>query len=183
VDGASTDAPTYRKFGLRIINSISNGGNNYDIKDTQNGFRAFSREALEAMLECKSEGFGIETEELSIAAQHGLRIKEVPVNVRYQNLENTSTTNPVSHGISLVETALKLVVEKRPLMLLGVPGFALLGVGLVAGIMLLLEFNASRVFSMPYAIIALGGIVTGTFMVMTAIILYGIRSMYNNSKK
>jgi glycosyltransferase involved in cell wall biosynthesis len=183
VDGGSTDAPLYRKFGLKIINSISKGGNKYNVKDTQNGFRAYSREALGAMLECKSDGFGIETEELSIAAKHGLRIKEVPVNVRYQNLAKPSSRNPFRQGINLVEKALQLVVEKRPLLLLGLPGAALLCIGLVAGVMLLWEFNLSRSFSMPYAIIALGGLITGIFLIMTTLILYGIRSMYNDSKK
>jgi len=179
VDGASTDAPIYRRFGLRFVNSISKGGNKSGVKDTQNGFRAYSREALGVMLECKSDGFGIETEQLSIAVQHGFRIKEVPVNVRYQNLPNPSNMHPVRHGISLIETAIKLVVEKRPVLLLGLPGVVLLCIGLIAGVMLLWEFNLSRSFSMPYAIIALGGLITGIFLIMTTLILYGIKSMHD----
>jgi glycosyltransferase involved in cell wall biosynthesis len=181
-EGGSMDAPLYRRFGLKVINSISNGGSKYNIHDTQNGFRAYSRKALEAMLACRSDGYGIETEELSIATQYGLRINEVPVAVRYKDLENTSKKNPLGHGVEIIEMALKLVVEKRPLLLLGLPGTVLLFSGLMAGIALLFEFNSSRYFSIPFALVALGGLVTGVFLIMTALILYGIRSIYNNKK-
>jgi glycosyltransferase involved in cell wall biosynthesis len=175
VEGGSMDAPLYRRFGLRVINSISNGGSKYNIHDTQNGFRAYSRKALEAMLACRSDGYGIETEELSIATQYGLRIKEVPVAVRYHNIANTSRKNPLAHGVELIEIAVKLVVEKRPLLLLGLPGTILLLVGLSASMLLLYYFNASRYFSIPLALISAGGIISGLFVIMTALILYSIK--------
>jgi len=117
--GGTMDAPLYQRIGLWIIYSVCKGGSRYKIRDTQNGFRAFSRKALEAMVACQSDDYGIETEQLSIATHFGLMIKEVSVSVKYCDLANISSENPVSHGTELIETAVKLVVKRRPLPITG----------------------------------------------------------------
>ncbi len=172
--GSKADTPLYRRIGLRIINSVSKGGGKYNIKDTQNGFRAYSRKALEAMMSCQSDGYGVETEQLSIAARCGLRIKEVSVSVRYNHLVNTSKKHPIRHGMELIETSIQLVVEKRPLLFLGVPGVILLLAGLFAGLFLLWEFNVTRYFSVPVALVAASLGFAGLFLGVAALMLYGI---------
>ena len=42
VEGASTDAPTYRKMGLRVIEGLGRSAIKVPIRDTQSGFRAYS---------------------------------------------------------------------------------------------------------------------------------------------
>lgn len=135
--GGTMDAPLYQRIGLWIIYSVCKGGSRYKIRDTQNGFRAFSRKALEAMVACQSDDYGIETEQLSIATHFGLMIKEVSVSVKYCDLANISSENPVSHGTELIETAVKLVVKRRLLLMLGLPGAAFFCIGLVGGTLLL----------------------------------------------
>jgi glycosyltransferase involved in cell wall biosynthesis len=183
IDGAWTDAPLYRRMGLTIVNLISNGSGNIRIRDTQNGYRAYSRRALEAMLQCEAKGYGIETEQLEVAKQHNLRIKEVPVKVRYEGLAKTSKKHPLAHGIELINALLTLLVQKRPLWLLGLPGSLLLLIGLFLGGYVLWGFNETRYFSIPFALAAFGTFIIGTFLAMTSLILYGLSTMSNHHQK
>lgn len=173
--GAWTDAPRYRRFGLSIINALTrpdteSGG----VNDTQSGFRAYSSRALGVVQWCESTGFGIDEEQLAKAAQHKMRIVEVPISVRYNGIANPSTKTPVRHGMELVKDALRIVVEERPLLTLGVPGAALLVAGVVVGVELLLTFNATRYFSVPIALVAVFFAFTGMMLDVAALMLYGI---------
>jgi len=174
VKGSWTDAPRYRRLGLKIVNSLFSFDNEFGIKDTQSGFRAFSARALRAISWCEMKGFGIEAEQLRKASQHGMRIVEVPISVRYNGVHKPSKKNPIRHGLGLVGTALKLVVEEYPLLILGAPGFLLFFVGVGLGVSLLWTFNETRYFSIPIAIMSLGALVGGIFFLFSALILYAI---------
>ena len=90
LEKSKTDFPFYRQLGLRIINSLSRKSCNGVVKDTQCGFRAYSMKALDVIQQCESNGFGVETEQLSLVSKCGLRIQEVPVTVSYKGLYQTS---------------------------------------------------------------------------------------------
>ncbi len=56
VEGGNTeDMPAYRRLGIKVITAASNLSSDLDISDTQSGFRAFSRKAIER-LRFDSEG-------------------------------------------------------------------------------------------------------------------------------
>jgi len=175
VEGAQTDAPRYRRLGLGIINAMTRpetgpGG----VKDTQSGFRAYSSRALGVVSWCESVGFGIDAEQLAKAAQHKLRIVEVPISVRYNGVAKPSTKGPMGHGMELVGAAIKLVAEDRPLVMLGIPGILLFLVAIGLGVDLLTTFNETRYFSIPKALF-MGFSVTGGFTLMiSGMLLYAI---------
>ena len=81
IEGSSTDAPLYRRVGLSIVNAFNQTAND-GVKDTQSGFRAFNKEALRLFTDMSEDGFGVETEQLSIARKFDLRIMEVPTTIR-----------------------------------------------------------------------------------------------------
>jgi len=174
VKGSWTDAPRYRRFGLKIINSLFSFNNEFGIKDTQSGFRAFSARALRGISWCESNGFGIEAEQLRKLVRNKMRVVEVPVSIRYKGIDKPSKRNPIKHGLGLVGTALKLVVEEYPLLILGAPGFLLFFVGVGLGVSLLWTFNETRYFSIPIAIMSVGALVGGIFFLFSALILYAI---------
>jgi len=174
VEGSRVDAPLYRKLGLRLINALSGRSGDSGVGDTQSGFRAFSARALDVVLEGEVDGYGVETEQLALAQRNGLKVVEVPVAIRYSGLDNTSKKHPVSHGAELVGTVLRLVVEERPLLILGLPGiFFTLG-GVFTGIYFLWFFNTTRYFSLPLALITLGAVVIGTLLIITSLLLHAI---------
>jgi glycosyltransferase involved in cell wall biosynthesis len=86
VDGAKTDAPFYRRLGLKVFSGNSKLG----VHDTQSGLRAFSDKALTAISNFSTDGFGVESEELALAERNGLKVKEVPVDIRYEDVGKTS---------------------------------------------------------------------------------------------
>lgn len=174
MDGSIMDAPLYRRFGLKLINMLSSKNNENSVEDTQSGFRAFSLKAVNVMLEAEAVGYGVESEQLNLAEKNGLIMKEVPVSVRYRGLENTSKSHPLSHGAELLGIILRLIVEERPLLLLGLPGFLFILVGMFAGVYFLWFFNRTRYFSLPMALITLGAIVMGALLIITSLLLYAI---------
>ena len=174
VKGAKIDAPLYRRFGLKIINFLSRNATRSCVKDTQSGFRALTIKALDELQEIESEGYGVESEQITLAVKKGLRIKEVPVTVRYKGLPRTSKKQPLSHGAEIIATILKMIVEERPLLYLGLPGTIFIIIAMVLGTYLLLLFNATRYFSLPIAILALGAGLMGTILIITALMLYGL---------
>ena len=172
--GSWTDAPFYRKIGLKLVNFTCNGGGKNRVEDTQSGFRAFSRQALDVLQECEADGYGIETEQISLLKKKGLKIVEVPITIRYKNLASTSKKDPLMHGIELIGIALRLIVEEKPLILLGIPAILLILLGISTGVDLLLVFNSTRYFSMPLALITLGAFFLGAMFFITSLILYAI---------
>jgi len=173
------DPPFYRRLGLWLINKLSRKSCNEIVRDTQCGFRAFSAKALKIVQQCESEGYGIEMEQLSLAVKNGLRVVEVPVTVRYKGLGKTSKRNPLKHGSELIGAALRLIMEERPLLFLGVPGTLLIILGMLTGIYLLWNFNVTRYFSIPIALITLGTLFMGTILFIASIILHAVTRIKN----
>ncbi len=171
VKGAKTDAPLYRRFGLEIINFFSR---KRGVRDTQSGFRALTIKALEEVWDAESEGFGVESEQITLAVKRGLRVKELPIVVSYKGLPKTSKKAPILHGGEIIATMLKMIVEERPLLYLGLPGITLIMIAITLGTYLLLLFNATRYFSLPIAILALGAGLTGITLMNAALTLYAL---------
>jgi len=102
LNGSETDISFLRNIGLRIINSLQKCFFPSQIYDAQSGFRAFSKIAFSVVLESYENNYGIESEQLIIALKNGIRVSEVPVNIKYCGLQNTSKKNFILHGIELV---------------------------------------------------------------------------------
>ena len=107
-----------------------------------------------------------------LAHSNGLTMFEVPVHISYTGLDKTSKKNPVSHGSNIIGTVLSLIIEERPLLLLGVPGFLSLLLGVGTGMYFLWFFNNTREFSLSLALIAMGGVLFGTLLLLSSLILF-----------
>jgi glycosyltransferase involved in cell wall biosynthesis len=176
VGGIKPSAPLYRRLGLRFINFLYKRAGVHT-KDTQSGFRAYSQKAFQYLIRCDANGYGIEGEQLFLATRNGLRVMEVPVNIRYAGLGQTSKKAPILQGVDTILTLLRLVVEDRPLKYLGLPGVILALAGTISGLYLLGIFNASQHFSLPVAILTVGMLTTGLLSMVTGIILQGFKKL------
>ena len=182
VKGASMDAPLYRRIGLRIVNLLNKKIANLKVKDTQSGYRAYTLNAVKIISQYESSGYGVETEQLILAQKHKLRIIEIPIKVTYRGLEKTSKKHPVKHGGELISTIIKLIVEERPLLTLGLPGGILTAIGIILATYLILIFNTTRYFSIPIALITLGTIFIGLILVIASLILYALNRIFKRLK-
>lgn len=175
------EVPLYRKIGIKTISGLAKRVSKLNVRDTQSGFRAYSRRALE-VIQVTRDDFGWSLETLDQAASHGLKVVEVPVPIRYKGVEETSTKNPLSHGLELIRTLLDLVTWKRPLAFLGIPGVALLGVAAFFMVNMLSLFNRTRYFSLPMTLLATAFGLAGMTMLSTAVMLYAIQKALLSKK-
>ena len=152
--GQDTEMPKWRKVGKRVLDYATSFGSGGFVTDSQCGFRAFNRKAIEDLTpRLKGNAFSVESEQLIKAHDLGLGLVNTNVTCKYNDLENTSTKNPTSHGLSVLNYVIWLVAEKRPLLFIGVPGFVSAILGLFLGILTLQYYNQTHVFLISYAIL------------------------------
>ena len=146
--------PTYRKMGNKVLDKVTNLASDLPFRDSQGGFRAYSRKAFET-IKSSTSGFGIDAEILVNAANSGLKIVEEKITVIYDTGGKTSTKNPISHTSEVIFSLIDLIAQRHPLRFLGIPGilFIITGIGLT--IHVLDVFNEIRYFSIA-AIIGSG---------------------------
>jgi len=118
LNGAHKNIPLYRRFGLWVLNTTTTLASGAKITDSQSGFRALNRKALKS-LNLNSSGYNVESEMINQLSEKGLRITEVPINVRY-DVPKKHKKNPFSHGVGVFAKIVGLIGYKRPLLLFGV---------------------------------------------------------------
>ena len=118
--GSKSEIPRYRRFGLGVINTLTNVGLRLgysypSVSDTQCGFRAYDRDAIESMATAPDigNGMGASLDIIFQAARDGHEIVEVPTRIDY-DVEDASTQNPVVHGLSLLGSLIVAVAQDRP---------------------------------------------------------------------
>ncbi len=172
VEGGGADMPGWRKTGIDVINMVSSNGSG--VKDTQSGFRAYNGDIL-SKLRLSEEGMGVSTEILIKATELGAKIVEVPITVNYY--EDSSTHNPVFHGLSVVLTSVKHLSIKNPLLFYGLPGGLSLLVSAFFWFLTIQMYTSTRTFSTNVALTAVATTLIGTILMTTAILLWVLISV------
>ena len=171
---SSVEMPRYRRWGAKLITKLVNGSSKNGIKDAQSGFRAYNRKAL-GVLDLAESGMGASVEILLKGSKNGLRICEVPGSCKYNNGEvDNSTVHPFRHGVGVMTSIIRLVVEERPLVFLGIPGILSLAAGIFFGIWMLQIYAVEHRIVTNIALASLSFVVIGFFLLSTAITLYAI---------
>lgn len=104
------DVPFYRRIGGTILSVATWTLSGVWVKDSQCGFRAYSRGAVEAIIP-RENGMAVSSEIVALASWARLKIKEVPIRVRY--LEDSSTHNPWKQGVYTLWRILVMIVRRR----------------------------------------------------------------------
>jgi len=170
------EMPRYRKVGNKVLDKMVQSASDLPFRDTQSGFRAYSKKAILA-ISFHSNGFGADSEILISASKQNLKFCEKKVSAGF----DTSSKHPVTHTASVVTTILEIIVIKRPLTILGIPGLCFLAIGLGFGINAITIFNVSRTIPVPSTLIATGAFLTGLILLMMALVLFSIATHKNNS--
>ena len=179
LDEHNQQIPKYRKLGVKTITSLTNINSKQKITDSQSGFRAYNKKAIQS-INPTEKGMGISTEILIKADKLGLKIKEVPITILYNG--KTSTHHPASHGVSVIMSTLKFISLEHPLKFYGIPGLICLIVGLFFISWTITEYLSLERFPISLALIGVGGIVIGTILLVTAILLFSIVNLLSNRK-
>jgi len=164
--------PAYRRAGQEVLNYLTNSVAHSHVTDSQSGFRAFSKKAIQS-LSLEEGGIGIESYLQRAAHDHHLRVTEVPITCRY-DVKHASKMGSVRHGFSVVNTLLKIVEERRPLMVFGVPGVTLIILGMALGFWVVEVFAATKQLAIGSALIAVLTVTVGVFSMFVGVMLHAI---------
>jgi glycosyltransferase involved in cell wall biosynthesis len=169
--GNTTEMPKWRRVGKRVLDYTTSMGTGGFVTDSQCGFRAFNRKALEAITpKLRGDAFSVESEQLIKAHEAGLKFVNTNVSCKYTDLK-TSTKNPASHGLSVLGYVIWVVAERRPLLFIGIPGLIAVIVGLLLGTYALQYYNQTHIFLIPNAIIASILVIVGALAVLIGLTL------------
>lgn len=169
LDAAEREVPAYRSLGIKAITKLTNASYLSQITDSQSGFRAYSRRAVETMFPTEM-GMGASTELIGKATEAGLKIAEVPIEVSYG--EDTSTHNPVYHGLDVVLSTVKHLSIRHPLLFYGVPGTISLAVSLAFWWLTLSVYVAQHKVITNIALAGMASTVVGLILLAVGVILW-----------
>jgi glycosyltransferase involved in cell wall biosynthesis len=171
--GEASSAPLYRRLGQRMLNTATSMGSGRKVSDSQSGFRAYSRKALD-VLNLTEDGMSVTSEMQFAIASKGLKVTEVAVQVSYAD---KSKRNPLGHGINVLSRVLVLVSLRQPMVLFGVPGVLLLGGGLLLGIRVLDIYGKSQVLAIGNFLGAILLCLTGVLALFAALMLQSMKEL------
>ncbi len=181
---SETDFPLYRLFGLNIINVLTNLSfglvrRKSWISDTQCGFRAYGPRAIESIARDGTIGdnMGASTDILYHAVERGFEIREVGTDVEY-DVEDASSLHPVRHGLTIINNLLKTVERKRPVTVIGIPGFAVVLAGFGFGYLTLSNFTATDELSTGLVVLTVLLVLVGSGACLTAVILHSLATHF-----
>lgn len=97
--------PGINFVGNRIFTWLFNFLYRQRVSDTQTGFRAIRKNALESF-RLKNDGMGISTAMLTEAAKKGLKIAEIPTTYRPRTNHSKSKLNPLTAGYDVLRILL-----------------------------------------------------------------------------
>ncbi len=171
--GDHTSVPLVRIIGHRAFTFLTNAFSDTRATDSQSGFRAFSRRALEA-IHLSSKGFSAESEMQFIIRERNLRLIEVSINGYYPDKPKRPI---VVHGLVVLNGVLQLVGQYRPLFFFGVPGLVALLAGLGYGLMVVSIYGRTQNLAVGYALICVLLTILGGLMLFTGIMLHSVRGL------
>lgn len=157
--------PFYRTVGMKVLDIATNQGGGMKFSDTQSGFRAYSNLAVNK-IKIGNAGMSAGSEILLQVKDHGLKVEEVPITCRY-DIEDTSTHNPVVHGVKVLVGVITEIEYKHPLFYIGVPGLILICFGFVDAFYLLSSYNSGN--SLPF----------GPTILMLLLFMVGLLAVFN----
>lgn len=169
----STKHPGYRKHGIKIITSASNLGTDLKVSDSQSGFRAYSKNAIDSIRPTET-GMSVSTEILLKISNKGLSLAEVPISVSYGD---TSTQNPVPHGITVLMNTLRFISVKHPIPFYGFPGIILVVVGSIIGYQFLDGYLNKQVVFLGSLMASIILFLLGAILCVTAVILFSMATL------
>ena len=166
--------PGFRRVGQRVLSRLSRRLSGKKIADSESGFRALSTRAI-SRLNLEQSGFAIETEMISASADANLKIIEVPISAIYSG--DSSTLNPVAHGLGNFTWILVLISERRPLVFFGIAGIISLIIGVLLGWSVVSKVAESGVVPVGTTFMSVLFIIISIFAFFTGIILNTIIRM------
>jgi len=167
--------PRFRSFGIKTITKLTQAASYNGITDSQSGFRAYNKNAL-SKINLFEDGMAVSTEILLRASEKKLLTTEVPITINY-DIKDTSTHNPITHGIGVLYSVFQFVSLRHPLAFYGLPGIVLLGIAAYFMRNALNLFSETGYVSTNMILVSVGIAVVGVVLLATAAIIYTLTAL------
>jgi glycosyltransferase involved in cell wall biosynthesis len=169
LDKTKNTIPKYRRVGMKVLDTATAAAGVENGIDTQSGFRAYGKKAI-SVINISGTGMSAGSEILIQIKDKNLSIVQVPIHVRY-DLEDTSTQNPVKHGLLALYKIIGMISYRRPLPIFGIPGFLIVLIGLIFGSWAITEYYNTARFPFVLSMVCGIFILTGLLLLIAALIL------------
>ena len=181
LDGTKNNVPSYRKVGMKVLDTATAAAGVKRVTDTQSGFRAYGKKAI-GLIDIAEEGMSGGSEALIKISEHNLNVVEVPIKVRY-DIKDTSTYNPLSHGISVLGRIIALISYRRPLPVFGIPGFIMFIAGMITASFAFAEYYATTKFPYIMSMVSAMLIILGLLLGISGLILNAMIVIVRENKR
>jgi len=180
VQGKQGEIPRYRIFGMKVLDHATKIAGGDTTTDSQSGFRVYGKKAIKA-IQISKEGMSAGSEILIQLSENKLKVAEIPIKVRY-DVEETSSQNPVTHGVMVLYNIIGMISYRRPLPAFGIPGFVLLIIGFIFGSWAITEYYTTANFPFVLAMICGVSVMMGLLLMIAALILNYLVLFVTNQK-
>jgi glycosyltransferase involved in cell wall biosynthesis len=174
--GVRSSIPWWRQIGQHVLTYVTNTASKVHSTDSQSGFRAFNRAAVESM-DMRSAGFSVESELQFLAAERQWRVVEAPITCIY---EEKAKRNPVKQGLQVLNGILGLVSHSRPLYFFGLGGTVVSLIGVLWWAAILDIYARTGLLAMGYSVLATLLVIMGVLTLFQGITL---QTLTNISKQ
>ena len=168
---AKNHIPIWRKAGQHALTLVTNVASGTSFSDSQSGFRAFSRQALETF-SIRSKGFAIESEMQFWAREQNLRVVEAPISCLYVE---ESKRNPFRHGLQVLNGITELISQSRPLFFFGLSGLLIAMLGTAWWWWIVQTYYQKGELALGYALLATLLIILGVLAIFEGVTLHTLR--------
>jgi len=170
--GTASNTPRWRVAGQQALTLATNFASGIALSDSQTGFRALSRRAVQQLV-FRTSGFSVESEMQFLVKRYALTVGEVPIRANY---DEKPKRNPVRHGLQVVNGIVQMVSQNRPLFFFGVPGILLVIIGMALALIVVDRYTEYTRLAVGWAILSIGAIIVGALTIFTGLILHTIRA-------
>jgi glycosyltransferase involved in cell wall biosynthesis len=171
--GKFVHPPPGRKQGVQLLNHLAGmHAQGKKTVDFQCGFRAFSMKAVKA-IRFVAPDYSAGAEMLVSAIRHGLKVVEVPVNVRYYASKGIS----FGQGAGLLGYFVKQLAHRKPLVFFGGAAAALLAASAGFGIFVVNRFYTDGQLPVGSAFLTVFCGIAGLVMLLIGINLYTLEAI------
>ncbi len=155
------------RFVRYMINTLFHG----KLEDILSGYRVMSRRFVKNY-PILSVGFGIETEMSIHILDKGFRVVELPTHYMDRPVGSESKLHTIRDGIRIILLIFNVFIHFKPLLFFTLLSLVLVGLGMVAGSLPIIEFfQTSFISHLPLAVLAVGLTLTGILAFFTGIVL------------
>jgi glycosyltransferase involved in cell wall biosynthesis len=174
------EMPRLRWLAVRVLDRAAGVRVEDKLVDSQSGFRAYSRRAIESLTPAEL-GLSVDSELIKKAEAAGFGIDLVPITVTYAG--KTSTTHPLLHWLDVFFGIVKYVSIRHPLLFYGVFSLIALFISFVFGLMTLDYYQRWGRVITNLALVSVAAGILGFLALFTGIILFTLITVVRENSR